>query len=335
MQFLVTGATGHLGNTVVKQLIEQNHTVSAIVLPKDDVTCLQNVPVTFLYGNILDKAFLQSVITPNVTVIHMAGIVDITRFNKHALFEVNIRGTQNVADVCFEKNARLVYTSSVHVIDPKQGEVLKEPTIFNEKKIVGLYAKSKTLATKYVFQKIQQGLQAVVVYPAGIIGPNDYKVSNIGQMIIELINKRIPCSIDGAYNFIDVRDCASAVINAALKGRVGEGYILSGNVVTVEEMFTCIYHLFGRKKIPGKVPFWLAKLFCVPATWYYKIKRIKPLFNSYALYTLKSNHNFDNTKAKTELQLKVRPYQQSLTDAAKWMLKNKPYLFNRKKLKKA
>lgn len=335
MHFLVTGATGHLGNTVVKQLIEQKHDVSAIVLPKDDVSCLQGLPVNFIFGNILDKHFLQNTITQDCVVIHMAGVVDITHFNKHALFDVNIRGTQNVADVCFEKKVRMVYTSSVHVIDPNQGPVLKEPTVFNEKKIVGLYAKSKTLATKYVFQKITQGLQAVVVYPAGIIGPNDYKVSNIGQMIIELINKRIPCCIDGAYNFIDVRDCAAAVITAALKGRVGEGYILSGNIVTVEEMFTCIYHLFGRKKIPGKVPFWLAKLFAIPATWYYQIKHIKPLFNSYALYTLRSNHNFDNSKAKKELDLHVRPYKESLLDAAKWMLKNKPFLINRKKLKKA
>ena len=212
--YVITGATGHLGNVVVKMLVEKNKKVKVLLLPEEDLSPIKDLDIEIEYGDVRDKEFLSKNINSGDIVIHMAGIIDVSSKKNNLLRDVNINGTKNVADVCLEKGAKLVYTSSVHTIPASEKEfvLLKEPTEFDENKIVGAYAKSKTVATKYVFDKCKEGLQAVVVYPSGIIGPYDYKISDIAQVIIDHINGKLLAYVKGGYNFVDVRDVAKGVI---------------------------------------------------------------------------------------------------------------------------
>ncbi|MEG2158407.1 MAG: NAD-dependent epimerase/dehydratase family protein, partial [Clostridia bacterium] len=144
--YVITGATGHLGNTLVNQILNTSaDNIKLLVLPNEDVSIYNSARVTIVYGNILDKAFLEREISKDNIVIHMAGIVDISAGNKDLLYKVNIEGTRNIASVCYEKQVdKFVYTSSVHVIPCGGAEkVLSEPTDFNADNVVGDYAKSK------------------------------------------------------------------------------------------------------------------------------------------------------------------------------------------------
>lgn len=334
-QYIITGATGYLGNTIVRQLLDQNEAnITILVLPHEDLSMFQGFPLKIVEGNVCDKEFLKTVIKEGSIVFHIAGIVDTTSSNKNALYQVNVGGTKNIADVCFEKKVkRLIYTSSVHTIIPlKNNEVLKEPIIHEPEKIVGNYAKTKALATKYIFEKVKEGLPAIVLYPAGIIGPNDYKVGNITQLMLDLINQDIKAQVKGVYNFIDVRDAAKAVINASSMGKIGEGYILSGNQIKVSEFFELVNKKMNRTKRTPNLAMWFVKLFAGFAGLYYKLRKTKPLFNRYSLYTLTSNCNFSNEKAKKDLQLIIRPVEISLFDEIDWLYTHKSDLI--KKIKK-
>ena len=332
--YVITGATGHLGNVVVKMLVEKNKKVKVLLLPEEDLSPIKDLDIEIEYGDVRDKEFLSKNINSGDIVIHMAGIIDVSSKKNNLLRDVNINGTKNVADVCLEKGAKLVYTSSVHTIPAsiKEFVLLKEPTEFDENKIVGAYAKSKTVATKYIFDKCKEGLQAVVVYPSGIIGPYDYKISDIGQVIIDHINGKLLAYVKGGYNFVDVRDVAKGVILATTKGEIGEGYILSGEMCSVKRLLEIINKRIGRKKLPPKIALWFAKAFALLSEAYYKIRHKKPSFSAYSLKTLNVNCNFDNTKAKEKLGFSPRPVEKTIFDTVDWLIENKKELIKESKL---
>ena len=215
--YVVTGATGHLGNNLVDRLLlAGDGTVSVFALPHEDVSMFAGKGVDIRYGDVLDFAFLLGNIAEGDIVFHLAGIVDISGGDKSRVYEVNIRGTENVLKACLQQKVeKLVYTSSVHVVEPAEGNaVMTEPTEFDENKIVGDYAKSKTVATRLVFDYIRRGLPAVVVYPSGIVGPKDYKTSSMGTLLLDIANGKLNVSLKGAgYNFVDVRTARTAFIS--------------------------------------------------------------------------------------------------------------------------
>ena len=223
-KYIVTGATGHIGNNVVKKLLESGKTVKAIIKPGDDITPLKDLDLELVYGDVRDRYFVFSAIEEDSIVFHVAGIIDINVRKNEEMWETNIKGTKNVVDACLNKKIkRLVYTSSVHAIEAVKNVVLKEPAVFNEKVLDGDYAKTKAIATHYVFEKAKEGLNAVVVYPSGVIGPNDYKISNIGQTFINYYNKKLHAYVTGKYNFIKVRELEEGIISEADRGDSGEG----------------------------------------------------------------------------------------------------------------
>lgn len=330
--FIVTGATGHLGNVVVRLLLKEKYKVKVLVLPNEDLTPIKGLDLEVEYGDVRDKEFLNKNISENCTVIHMAGIIDVSSKKNDLLYDVNVNGTKNIADICLEKKAKLIYTSSVHTIPVVKNDnsKLKEPTNFNPDIIEGAYAKSKTIATGYIFEKIKQGLQAIVLYPSGIIGPFDYKISDIGQVIIDQINGKLLAYVKGGYNFVDVRDVANGILLAIKNGKIGEGYILSGEMCSVKELLEIINKKIGRKRLPPKIALWFLRIFASVSELYYKVRNKKPTFSAYSLHTLNVNCNFDNTKAKNELGFTITSKEQSIYDSIDWFMQNKPELVKSK-----
>ncbi|HHX81169.1 MAG TPA: hypothetical protein GX692_08930 [Acholeplasmataceae bacterium] len=188
------------------------------------------------------------------------------------------------------------------------------------------------MATKYLFEKTKAGeIDAVALYPSGIIGPYDYNVSHFGQVILDYINRKLTAIVKGGYDFVDVRDVASALVSA-IDARSGEGYIVSGHYVSVRELFKILNEKLERKRLPGELALWFLKIVAPLAELHYKIRRKKPLFNAYTLYTLNVNCNFDNSKARAELGFNPRSVKESLFDMVDWFLENKQELIKRKYL---
>ena len=335
MKCFVTGGTGHIGNVLIKKLIKEGHSVRALMLPNEDTPPISGLPVTLVTGDVTDRDFLFNAIEADEVVFHLAGVIEIAPGRDEIVRKVNVDGTKNIVDVCVDKKLRLVYTSSVHTIPPVNDVVLLEPTEFDESKLVGTYAKTKAQATQYVFDAVKnRGLDAVVLYPSGVIGPCDYKVSELGQVLLDYINGKIPCYIQGGYNFVDVRDVANGIIAAALKGRSGEGYNLTGKVVSIKQMFQALNICLHKNYMPPKLPLWLVRIFAKISTFHYRRLGKKPTLSDYSLYTLNVNSNFSNEKAKKELGFTARDYKLSLCEALKWFVYNRPELVAKKIIKK-
>ena len=325
-KYLVTGAAGNLGSSVVRELISQGKDVRGLVLPGD--AAAQRIPegVEKFEGNILDQADLERFFAvpegTEVYVIHCAGIVSTVWDYDPLVFQVNVRGTENVVQQCIRSGVKkLVYTSSVHAIpEQPKGKVITEITEFAPDKIVGYYGKTKAWAAQIVMDAVKEhGLNASVVFPSGLCGPDDYAFGYVTQLLLDSARNKLPAGVKGGYDFADVRDVAAGVVAACSKGAKGETYILGNRYVPVREIMQYVHELTHAKLVKCMVSVWFARMFLPAFTAYYKVRKLRPLFSRYSLYTLTSNSNFSSEKAKRELGYKVRPFKETIHDALKWL----------------
>ena len=315
MKCIVTGATGHIGNVLVRQLHEAGHQITALVLPRDEVQFIEPF-CDIAYGNILDKPSLVELFRGADWVFHLAGIVEIGSGKKKILYKVNVEGTKNCVDAAIEAGVkRFVYTSSVHAIpELPKWETMREIDSFDPKLVKGIYAKTKAMATAYVLSRRGNGTEIVIVHPSGVIGPADHKLSNISQLFIDCLCGRMSVYLRGGYNFVDVRDVASGILLAAQRGVDGSCYILSGSEVTVKELLDAITNEIGFKPIKTKLNFWFILAMSYFAELYYKIVKQKPLFTHYSIIVLNSNYRFSNELAKAELGYSTRAISETIHD---------------------
>lgn len=317
---LVTGATGHLGIVLIKKLIEKyQEKIKVLTLPDDDLEVLKDFDLEIITGDICDQSTLKTAFQDIDTVYHLAGKISIKDYDP-TLKRINYIGTKNIIKFCFDYNIkRLIYISTVHVFDPDSTNTVTEKTSIIPEKLRGEYSRTKALATLEVKKAAQKGLNAVIIYPSGIIGPYDYRLSAVSRMIIDHFSGKLFCSVQGSYDFVDVRDLAEGIVKVATKGKKGEGYILSGIDISIDDIFKIIDNIKKPLFKTLKLPLWMAKI-GVPFSYSYnKMIGCENILTRYALYTLNSDITFSNLKAKKELNFKTRPIEKTIEDTVIWL----------------
>ena len=129
--------------------------------------------------------------------------------------------------------------------------------------------------------------------------------------------------VDGAYDFVDVRDVADGLIAAAENGKRGESYILSGQKISVRYLLETVREITGQGAMLMKMPFELAKWAAQFMPRYYQLTKTSPRFTPYSLEVLKSNSNISHEKATRELGYQPRTLYESISDTVKWFLQQK------------
>lgn len=327
--FLVTGAAGHLGYTIVSQLVSDGKKVRALVLPGDKLSACLPAEVEICYGDVLDPDSLDRFFSIQkdtaVFVIHCAGIVTTSLKYQPMVYKVNVKGTQNMVDAALKHHVtKFVYVSSVHAIpELPKGQVIKEVDRFDKNLVYGIYSQTKAEATQYVLDAAQAGLDVTVVHPSGICGPNSHTLNYATQLVVECWQGSLPMGVEGGYDFVDVRDVSQGIIASCRKGGKGQCYILANRFISIKEFFHTFQNITGKKQPHVMAPMWVAKAALPFCSLYYKIKKQLPLFSSYSLYTLRSNALFSTDKARLELGYATRPFQDTMSDTVTWLKNQK------------
>ncbi len=192
-----------------------------------------------------------------------------------------------------------------------------------QKKVVGCYSQSKALATQAVLDAVERrGLNACVVHPSGILGPEDNAIGETTGVIIQIINGEMPVGISGSFNLCDVRDLAAGCIAAADKGRRGECYILGNKEVTLKQLSKMLAKNAGCKPMRLFLPAGLARLIAAILEKRAKKKGERPLMTTFSVYNLARNNHFDSSKAQRELGYRTRPYEETLRDEVAWLIRS-------------
>lgn len=323
--FVITGAKGHLGSTLIRLLEKENVEIRGLILPGEIYSDTEYVH--YIKGDVRDIQSLyplfENSANKEIYVIHAAGLIDISDRVSPLLYEVNVKGTKNIITLCQEhKVKKLLYVSSVHAIPEKNNsEVLTETKEFSAEYVVGGYAKTKAEATKAVLEAEKEGLAAVVVHPSGILGPYDRSGNHIVQMITDYLNGTLPACVRGGYDFVDVRDVAQGCLLALEKGKSGSCYILSNRHYEIKEVLGMVYQIAGGKKLPV-LPLWIAKLGVPVLQRHAKRKKERPLYTSYSLYALAGNDRFSHNKATSELGYCPRDLWETVKDTVAWYKQN-------------
>ena len=246
---LVTGATGHIGNVLVRLLKERGESVRAMIMPGEDPTPLIGQDVEIIEADVLDYQSLLKAFDHIDVVYHLAGIISILPGKDHMLQAVNVIGTRNVIQAARTSGVRrLVYTSSIHALKRvPDGVLIDESVPFDIEHALSSYDSSKASASLDVLNAVQTGMDAVIVCPTGVIGPYDFRRSELGQLILDCVEQKPMFYVDGAYDFVDVRDVAQGLILAGEKGRRGESYILSGERIAVLDIIKIVQEILGRR----------------------------------------------------------------------------------------
>jgi dihydroflavonol-4-reductase len=294
---------------------------------------VEGLDIQVVEGNVLDLNALRRAMAGVEVVYHLAGLISIMPGTDALVERVNVVGTQNVVQASMEAGVRrLVYTSSIHAIKRVPGEIVIDESIpFDPVGIGSAYDSSKAIATIEVLEAVEKGLDAVVVCPTGVIGPYDYRRSEMGQLIFDTAKARVQFSVDGAYDFVDVRDVANGLILACQRGRIGEHYILSGERITISKLLATVREQVGLRAIQLNIPMRLAKLAAVIAAPFYRLTNIMPRFTEYALETVVSNSNISHAKATRELGYSPRPIKLSIADTLNWLKENSHLLLHPKR----
>lgn len=325
--YLVTGAAGFLGSTVCRKLADRNETVRAFVLEGD--TSAQYLPedVEVTYGDLCNKEDLERFFeTPDdteVIVLHIASIVTVNPDYSQKVMDVNVGGTENIVEMCKKHNAsKLVYCSSTGAIPEEEKGTIREcdgAIPLDPERIKGCYSLSKAMATNVVLKAANEGLNACVVHPSGILGPEDFAMGETTRTLVDIINGEMPAGIDGSFNLCDVRDLADGLIGAADKGKSGECYILGNEPVSFKDFAKLVSEESGCRQMKLFLPIpaasFLAKILEKKA----KKTGAKPLMTTFSVYNLARNNRFDSSKANKDLGYTTRPYRETIRDEIRWL----------------
>lgn len=324
--YLVTGAAGFLGSNIVRQLVDKKEKVRAFVLPNDESKKYLPKEVEIYEGDLCDIDSLEKFFTvpSNVETIclHLASIVTVNPEYDQKVMDVNVGGTKNIIKLCLEHKEckKMVYCSSTGALkELPKGTKIKEQEKLSKEGLLDCYSQSKALATQAVLDAVKENdLNACVVHPSGILGPVDYAIGETTKVQLQIINGQMPAGINGSFNLSDVRDLATATINAVEKGRKGECYILANEEITFKRFSKLVAKEAGVKPIKMFLPIWFANFIAKLAEKQAKKKGTQPLMTTFSVYNLARNNSFDYSKAVKELDYKTRPVEETIRDEINW-----------------
>lgn len=317
---LVTGVSGFVGSAVARALAARGARVRGLVRESSPRANLTDFPGELVEGDLRDAEAVARAMAGVRHLFHVAADYRLWAPDPEEIVRNNAMTTRIVMEAALKAQIeRIVYTSSVATLKPRDGEPADESRAATADQVVGAYKRSKVVAERLVEDMVaMRGLPAVIVQPSTPIGPRDVRPTPTGRIIVEAANGRMPAFVDSGLNLVHVDDVATGHLLAFDKGRVGARYILGGQDVMLGDMLAEIAAIVGRKAPVIRIP--RAPLF--PFAWVNEqIARITggdPFLNMDSLKMAKHRMFFTSARAEAELGYRARPHREALADAIAW-----------------
>lgn len=317
MNILVTGATGLLGNNIVRTLLDQGqHAVRVLVRKRDDKS-LTGLNVEVASGDVRDAEAVLQAAAGCQAIIHSAAAVQLgwTKLDEHR--QINVAGTRNVLAAAKQNNARLVHISTVDTLGLGAPDAPACEDSPKDGKILCTYVRTKREAEAVVEEAIRDGVDAVIVHPGFMLGPWDWKPSS-GRMLLEVAQRFTPLAPTGGCSACDVRDVAAGVVAALERGERGGHYILAGHNVSYFDLWKQMAATSG-----GKGPVMRAGplMRVIGGRFGDLMTRLTGRegdINTAGVAMSSQWHYYSSARAEQQLGYRVRPLEDSLRDAWSW-----------------
>ena len=315
----VTGASGRLGNVLVRHLLARGDQVRVLVMPGDpQAASLEGLELERVEGSVLDRPSLDALVEGAQGVYHLAALIDLGSDRAGKVWAVNVEGTRNVIAACQAAGARMVHCSSHAALQrwPVEQPLDEQRPLALDEKCA--YHRSKAHAEESVLEAVAAGLDAVVCSPATLTGPHDFAPSLFGGALIDLYKGKIPILLDVVCDYADSRDVVDAMIQAMLRGRKGERYLLSGQVLDMLELAAILREVTGRAMPKRSLPLWVGWAALPFSLAIGALTGKPPIFTAGVLRAAVFNREVLHDKAAAELDFNPRSMRESLPDTLEW-----------------
>ena len=325
MPTLITGATGVIGSSVVRELLGDGQEVRALVRKTSDLRNLKGLKLTLCEGDALDRASVAKALQGCDTLHHLAGVY--AHWHPRGaeyIRQVNIEGTRNVLEEA-EKHrvARVIHTSSISAVGfyPDRLSTEADFPVEDEDMRRSPYRHSKVLSEQIAFAFARErGLNLTIVNPASPIGVRDWMPTPTGRTILDFLNGKMPAYVEVGINLIDVEDLAKGFLLAQKQGRPGERYILGNHNTTLAGLFQMIAEETGLKAPSVKLPAWLIRVLAEIAEPIADRTKQPPLAAIEQALHLKYNEHVDCARARQELGLPQNDIRIAIRKAVRYYL---------------
>lgn len=325
MTAVVTGANGFLGSVLVRMLLAQGRRVRAVV--RSSSRGLEGLNVEIVKADVRDLDDLRHAFTGAESVFHLAAVISLTGDQGGRVTETNVGGARNAAIAALETGVRrYIHCSSIHAFDLTNTTLLIDETTPGVGNDHPIYDRTKAMGETVVRQVLKDGLPGIIINPSGVIGPGDHQPSRIGQVLLDLQERKFPALIPGGFNWVDVRDVCMGAINAEQHGHVGENYILSGWWHSTRQLASFGQEVTGIAPPRIDVPMWLARGLAGfwkgwPWASHSKLGDVGSQIwrpNADAISALRGARDVSHAKAARDLGYNPRPIRESVHDAYRW-----------------
>lgn len=328
---LVTGSTGIVGAHVLDALLAQGREVRALLRAGTDTAIVRRIlrhyhadgdarfqRIQWAEGDLFDVGALHGAMQGTEHVYHCAALVSFDPRDARKLHEVNVQGTANVVDAALETGVRrLCHVSSTATIGaPPDGQAADESLPFMQDRRSSGYAITKAVAELEVHRGIAEGLEAVLVNPCVVIGPGAPGRSSM--TMVERIRKGSRFFPQGGNAVVDARDVASAMTRLITEGACGERYLLVGENLPYQRLFTLIAGSNGKPAPTVPLPRWALEL-----GWRAEALRTlfggRPLITRHTARTGSKDRRYDGSKAEQALGMRFRRAEEAVANVAAFL----------------
>jgi farnesol dehydrogenase len=328
MKVFVSGATGFIGIQLVKRLVEEGHTVHALYRSEPKSDLIRHPQVVLFKGDILDKSSLEHAMEGCEEAYHTAAFAGVWAKDPEMVYRLNVDGALNVIEVAGRHALRrVVVTSTAGILGPSEKVAIDESSpapasFFTD------YETSKFQLEQKLLGRMETGPEVVIVNPTRVFGPGYLSESNgVTKMIKQYMEGRwrlIPGNGKSSGNYVYVEDVVTGHLLAMKMGNPGERYVLGGENITYNQLFTCIREASGIHRKLFRIPLWIM------LTVAYLIKAASRLTGRPPLIVpnlvRKFNHNWIVSSKKATDQLGYHPMsvRSGIQETVEWIKKNYP-----------
>jgi dihydroflavonol-4-reductase len=314
---VVTGGTGFIGTALVRALVERGDDVRVAARGRSLPESLHGLGLERVSCDILDRRAVRRALRGAERVFHVAGVTSLRTDDRGLCFEVNVRGTRIVCEEALRAGVeRLVYTSSAAAVGPAPPrQAADESQLFTAGRLGIAYVNSKHEAEAEAMRLAAHGLPLVCVNPTFVLGPGDARGGSAG-IVRRFLLRRIPLSVAGGLNVVDVRDVVRGELLADRSGKIGERYILGGRNYSWDRLFADLGRVSGvappALRLPSAVAVRLAEA-----------AEAGPMRLPLAVDEVRAAAmwwTYRNTKARRELGWKPRPHEETIEATVEWWL---------------
>lgn len=320
---LLTGANGHLGANLLRRLLADGEAVRVLLRERSDNSTVDGLAVERVYGDLRDPAALAAATRDCTAIYHCAAQISTISGGEQEIFAVNVLGTRNLLRAARQNGVgRVVVSGSLSAVGHRTDGPTDESEPFNPFERHLPYALTKAAVEHECLKAVADGLDVVIAVSCAILGPNDFKPSRMGQVLIDYAHRRMHAYVPGGFEFVAARDIVEGHLLAMRKGRTGHKYIFSTEFMTIDALFDLFGDVTGQPKPPLRLPpvvmMGLAEIGEFVYRYFLPGRRL--LLTPAAVRLLRIGRRADCSKARRELGYRPSSIAEAVREAHAWFV---------------